>query len=156
MAKSKEELIYDIENNLVDPTTNKITGDRVKARLLDMVDAMGQGGGASQMKYYRVEPQSAPDAAELIYILGSLLKVYATSDASNIHIQPPVMCGDPFSPDSHFTIMGGAFDMSLRLVASGLNMTIGEYIDFMLDAMEIGSLEDIGAFEITEEEFYTI
>ncbi len=28
MAKSKDELIYDIENNLVDSDTGKITGER--------------------------------------------------------------------------------------------------------------------------------
>lgn len=148
MAKSKEELIYDIENGLVDPTTNKITGERVKARLLDMVDAMGEGGG--QYKYYSIDEGSG--ATEFMYIFSAVLKVHSNNDSPVISIAPPVIYGDM----SLFTIDAAAVDMSLRIIMQGTDLTIGEYLDMILEMQGLGSIEEIGAHEISKEEFYTI
>lgn len=150
MAKSKEELIYDIENELVDPTTNKVTGERVKARLLDMVDAMGEGGGGGQYKYYALD--EGADATEFMYVLSAVLKVHSNNDSPVISIAPPVMYGDM----SLFTIDAVAVDMSLRIIMQGQDMTVGDYFNMVLEMQGLGSLDEIGAHEITKEAFYTI
>jgi hypothetical protein len=72
MGKSKEELISMIENDLVDPSTNKITGERVKAALTDIVKAMGEGGGGTggggAMEYWRL-PEGLSSTSEEYYIM---------------------------------------------------------------------------------------
>lgn len=145
MAKSKEELVYDIENNLVDSNTGKITGETVKARLLDMVDAMGTGGGgASQMEYWSVPMELLDDTASNIMIYSTSLKGLI-SGATNI------------IPTSVLTIYGGAFiptafaiDLNMRLCLDSTSLqTLGELF-------EDTDFSALGFAKITEEEFYTI
>lgn len=143
MAKSKEELIYDIENNLVDSNTGKITGERVKARLLDMVDAMGQGGGgSSQMTYWRINDLPS-DMAFVVY-MSSLSAFDMTGQVVIV-------------PSTYLFLYNGnpiaiAIDMNLRIL---LNGEIGTVADVL--ALEFGDLSQNAAFtQITEEEFYTI
>lgn len=149
MAKSKGELIYDIENELVDPTTNKITGERVKARLLDMVDAMGTGGGGSQYKYYSIDEGS--NATEFAFGIGSVVKAAVPSGE-----QSQIIIISPLSAGTDAEIIAVAIDMSLRIVFNGIEVTYGQYIEEVLALMEVESLDEIGAHEITEKEFYTI
>lgn len=148
MAKSKEELIYDIENELVDPTTNKITGERVKARLLDMVDAMGTGGGGA-MEYW-----SFPNGmTELAYEaeLASFCSAFKAVGDGNTVIYPSALFS-AIVPSDPSVCVGLAFDRNLKIAIPGTGMvTIGECLDGMgLDVALFGGVL------ITEEEFYTI
>ena len=141
MAKSKEELIYDIENNLVDPDTNKITGVRVKERLLDMVDAMGTGGGgggASQMQYYTSED---PLVLKSIAVLMPLIKCTAYGE---VMIGPGGVLVNMAD-----NISAVAFDGNVRMYIEGEFYT---YYEFLLQS----GWDDSYFVQITEEEFYTI
>lgn len=152
MAKSKDDLIYDIQNELVDPTTNKITGDRVKARLLDMVETMAESAGSGGLyKYYSIDEGAA--ASEFILTMSSLVKVASKEDTSAIDIITPVVI---IGASDKVTIMAVVVDMSLRLIFDGLDVTIREYIDMMLEMEGIGSLDEIGVHEIAKEQFYDI
>lgn len=153
MAKSIEELKNMINNELVDSTSQKITGASVKNVILEMVETMAEsaGSGGGQLKYYRLEPES--DASEFLYALSSILKAHPTEDESQISIMTPVMFGTPMSL---FTIVAAAVDLSLRIISQGQDMTIGEYIEFMLNMIGVESFEEVGAIEISKEEFYTI
>lgn len=143
MAKSKDELIYDIENNLVDSDTGKITGDRVKARLLDMVETMaesaGSGGGA--MEYWRV-PDGLKQHLDSILLLFVLTKI---SNAANIEIAPAA-----------YAYMGGAavdafaYIPTLKMHLSGVEATAAEILanEFSVDLVVMGFTP------MTEEEFY--
>ena len=143
MAKSKEELISMIENDLVDPTTNKITGERVKNALTEMVDAMGQGGGASQMEYWSVPVELLDDANEVM--------IYSTSIKGLIsaatNIIPPLaglIYGSSFIPTAF------AIDWNMRLCLDSTSLqTVGELFEDI-------DLSALGLVKITEEEFYTI
>ena len=148
MAKSKEELIYDIENELVDPTTNKITGERVKARLLDMVDAMGTGGGggASQIEYWSF-PNGMTEESQELGMSSSLFKAVVDG---NTAIYPSVLL-TTIVPDPAMCV-GFVFDRNLKIsIPSVGTVTIGEYMDSM--GIDIASF---GGVLVTEEEFYTI
>ena len=147
MAKSKEEIISMIENDLVDPSTNKITGERVKARLLDMVDAMGQGGGG-QMEYWSF-PNGLPDDynTEMVAALATLAKYTAYGQTS---ITPPSLALMMNVKYTSFERM--AFNKDLKIVCYGDDVvTVG----FLLTEVGI-DLVAMGGVQITEEEFYTI
>lgn len=137
MAKSKEELIYDIENELVDPTTNKITGERVKARLLDMVDAMGSGGGA--MEYWK-NGEATISSAFAIYC--PIIKMSAFGATQ-------IMPGAFVNSDSSASMLAVAFDRTYKFVAEGAILTMDDLLT------ELG-WNDSDYIQITEEEFYTI
>ena len=137
MAKSKEELIYDIENELVDPTTNKITGERVKARLLDMVDAMGTGSGA--MEYWK-----AGDAT-----ISVLIALYCPIIKTIIDEVTQVVPGAILYSNTSAPILAVAFDRTYRFVENGEMITM----DDLLTEIE---WDDSNFIQITEEEFYTI
>lgn len=144
MAKSKEELIYDIENELVDPTTNKITGERVKARLLDMVDAMGTGSGA--MEYWSV-PAEVAEAMEDLALYSPWVKL-TFSDATII------VSGGTIVSFSDVVLLAIAIDWSAKIAIPGSDgiKTVRE----LFDLMEVPPFADAGLIQITEEEFYTI
>lgn len=148
MAKTKEELIYDIENELVDPTTNKITGERVKARLLDMVDAMGTGGGGGQMEYWSFPNGLTDDLdAEMVSALATLAKYTSYGQPS---ITPPSLAS--VMNVEYTSFVGMAFNKDLKIVYYGDDVvTVG----FLLTVGEV-DLAAMGGVQITEEEFYTI
>ena len=140
MAKSKEELIYDIENELVDPTTNKITGERVKARLLDMVETMSESAG-SKLTYRDVSSASLSEI-QLLAHLCPLIK-YTTS-SSGITIFP----GSAASL-SDINILAIAYDINARFYQEGEILTMeGLFTEIAVDPTLYP--------EITEEEFYTV
>ena len=146
MAKTKEELIYDIENELVDPTTNKITGERVKARLLDMVDAMSEStGSGGQLSYWNISDGVA--AAEFAMVC-ALCKV-VTTDSGTLVL--PLGMAEMYISYMGATLQALAFDFSQRLTnpETGELVTIGEILTSE-------TLMSAGLTEITEEEFYTI
>lgn len=147
MAKSKEELIYDIENELVDSNTGKITGERVKARLLDMVDAMGTGGGgASQIEYWSFPNGLTADNDEVL-LYSSLTKV---SQNGAVVVWPTVLANALGVAPSN--CIGFVIDRNLSVfVPESGKTTIGEILD-----LEGINLEDAGGVQVTEEEFYTI
>lgn len=146
MAKSKEELISMIENDLVDPSTNKITGERVKNALTEMVDAMGTGGGGGQLEYWGV-PEEVAGEAETLAIYSPWAK-FIFSDMTLI------VSGGTISGFTGATLLAIAIDWSAKVaspVVGGI-ITVRE----MFDLMEFPSLADMGLIQITEEEFYTI
>lgn len=136
MAKSKEELIYDIENELVDPTTNKITGERVKARLLDMVDAMGTGG---DIEYWEAGDATIPLEIALYCPIIKIINNEVTQVAPGA-----IIYGNTDS-----TILAIAFDRTYRYVVDGEIFTMDDLLT------ELG-WDDSNFIQITEEEFYTI
>ena len=140
MAKSKEELIYDIENELVDPTTNKITGERVKARLLDMVDAMGTGGGGN-MEYWSVLTSDQETACGM----AMYCPVSKWTTGSSKIIGPAAIT----TQSQVSAVLAIGFDRSARFYLMDQWFTFTELLEEV-------SMEDIGATQITEEEFYTI
>ena len=144
MAKSKEELISMIENDLVDPSTNKITGERVKNALTEMVDAMGTGGG--QMEYWAIPPDAPEEAAEMMLFAFIIKGSYAN--------------GTVILPACYASIMGSA------LVPSGLAidrkaglLLPGDpgirTLDELLDEFGV-NFDDMGLVPIDKETFYTI
>lgn len=153
MAKTKEELVSMIETELVDPTTNKITGERVKARLLDMVDAMGTGGGA--MEYWTTGQLDMDAFYQLVMFLpwakfsfmGSTYIVSAATIAA--------MAGD--APSS-VTLKAFAVDMNAKVcvpyITSGQVVSTREALS-MIGVPDNGFTE-MGCTPLTEEEFYTI
>lgn len=146
MAKSKEELISMIENDLVDPSTNKITGERVKNALTEMVDAMGTGGGGGAMEYWSVPAEVAEEVVEL-----ALYSPWAkfTYWGSTI-----IVSGGAIATFSDGDLLAFAIDWSAKVAIPGVDgiNTVRE----LFDLMEIPPLADTGLIQITEEEFYTI
>lgn len=143
MAKSKEEIIYDIENNLVDPTTNKITGERVKARLLDMVDAMGTGGG--QWEYWGIVPETNMNAVSMLLPLSTLFRGEVDGEVmvlpSGLRTQLGISVPEAVAVESSVEIVFPAADFK----------TVGELLHAMLVDFDAA-----GLVPITKEEFYTI
>lgn len=148
MAKSKEELIYDIENELVDPTTNKITGERVKTRLLDMVETMAEsaGSGGGQLEYWAIPPDALEAANEIVMFAPIIKGTYINGTVIFPAYYASVV-GSDFVPSAL------AIDFNARILLPGATniVTIGEAFDaYSLD------LADIGLVQINEETFYTI
>lgn len=142
MAKSKEELIYDIENELVEPTTNKITGERVRARLLDMVDAMGTGSG--NMEYWAVpEDKIGSDVVEALTAYSYLVK-------GNIYGNIAVIPATVMTMLS-FDVTALAIDLSTEIMVAGNVGTMAEVFE-----IDKESIQQEGFIQITKEEFYGI
>lgn len=145
MAKSKAELIYDIENELVDPTTNKITGERVKARLLDMVEAMAESAGSGAMEYWSVPSQ------DVITGLGQNAEVLMFATLGKTILQGTTMAVPMNMAFQMGDILAFAWDNNLRAILNNNIMTLGEILtSFGLN------FEDAGFVKITEDVFYTI
>ena len=157
MAKSKEELIYDIENELVDPTTNKITGERVKARLLDMVDAMGTGGGGggSTMEYWTIGQLDMDAFSQLAMYLPWAKFSYLSSTFIVSAATIAAFAGDDASS---ITLMAFAVDMNARVCVpyftSGKVVSTREALSML--GLPEGGFTEMGCTPLTEEEFYTI
>lgn len=146
MAKSKEELIYDIENELVDPTTNKVTGERVKARLLDMVETMAESAGkGGNMEYWSVP------SYDVITGLGANAEVIMFATLGKTILQGTTMAVPMSMALEMGDILAFAWDNNLRAISNNNIMTLGE----LLTACGV-NFEDAGFVKITEEEFYTI
>lgn len=144
MAKSKEELISMIENDLVDPSTNKITGERVKNALTEMADAMGTGSG--NMEYWSLDGKSVEDLAEVgeLLIFSPIMKCVSNSD---ILIVPSYY----FIADNSVTLTAFGWMGNMKTNLFGELMTLDEYF-----ASYGVSFEALGLVKISEEEFYTI
>lgn len=143
MAKSKEELIYDIENELVDPTTNKVTGERVKARLLDMVNAMGEGGGGAAMEYWKV-PELYKENLDLALLFFVQAKCFVSG---SINIVP-----GGFAYQNGAAVDAFAYIPTLKMHIMGVESTAAEVLanEFLID------LVTMGFTPMTEDEFYAI
>lgn len=138
---AKEDLINKIETELVDSTTNKITGESVKNVLLAMVDEMGQGGGgggSSQMEYWAL-PSGMTELGEM----GLLCPIAKFAGSEGVIIATP-------------TYM---FVAEVEALAFGLDPSIKYVIDGqVLTAYEIFSEEDLlgwGYVKIEESDFYS-
>ena len=155
MAKSKEELKDMIENGLADETTGKITGERVKNTLLEMVDAMGTGSGGSTMEYWTMGQIDMDTFTSLVMFLpwakfsfiGSTYIVSAATIAA--------MAGDDASS---VTLMAFAVDMNAKVCVPYL--TSGQVVSTREALSMIGvpdnGFTEMGCTPLTEEEFYTI
>ena len=145
MAKSKEELISMIENDLVDPSTNKITGERVKNAMKDIVDAMGEGGG---MEYWSLEGVSEEDLGvfgEFLYFAPVLKAVSSTTGITLITAPYFTFSDASYAPTAF------AWNGNLKTNLSGSLISLSEVL-----AMSSIAFADFGAVQIPEEEFYTI
>lgn len=143
MAKSKEELISMIENDLVDPSTNKITGERVKNALTEMVDAMGTGGGGN-MEYWAVpEDMIGSDKVKSFLQYAYLAKGDMSGDT---YVLPVAMFGSLSMDMTAF-----ALDLSTEISISGEAGTLGEFLE-----IDSSSFQEEGFIQITKEEFYGI
>lgn len=145
MAKTKGELISMIENELVDPTSNKITGERVKNAMKDIVDAMGEGGG---MEYWSLEGVSGEDLGvmgEFLYLAPVVKAVSSTAGITMIAAPYFAFSDNSYSPTAF------AWNGNLKTNLSGSLISLSEML-----TMSSIAFADFGAVKITEEEFYTI
>lgn len=149
MAKSKADLIYDIENGLVDPTTNKVTGERVKARLLDMVETMAESAGkGGNMEYWRITDKEAfNEAGEFLAVAILLIRAEVNGNA--------VVYSSGFFSVFFDSLTAIAFDRSAKLLFEGTEATTEEVIA-MMESQTGETLESLGLEPMFEEEFYTI
>ena len=149
MAKSKDELIYDIENELVDPTTNKITGERVKERLLDMVETMTESAGkGGNMEYWRISDKEAfLEVADVIAMITMLIRA---ENNGTITVYPTFVIIDFID-----LLTAIAFDRSVKLILDGTVVTIEEVIARLTEQQGV-TLESAGLVPMTEEEFYAM
>lgn len=144
MAKSKEELISMIENDLVDPSTNKITGERVKNALTEMVDAMGTGSGGGNWEYWAVpEDKIGSDIVEELTAYSYLVKGNLYGNITVIPVAMMTMLS--------FDVTAFALDLSTEIMQGGGVGTLGEFLE-----MDSASLQEAGFIQITKEEFYGI
>lgn len=161
MAKTKEELVSMIENELVDPTSNKITGDRVKNALKDIVEAIGEGSGSGSgggaMEYWRVPEGGLTSNSEEFYIVAMFGMLLQMNLAGTVYVLGGLgvflnasIFGLELATMAEF-ITALAFDPTVRV-------SYGEDVASIQDILaELGgSLADIGFTQITEEEFYAI
>lgn len=148
MAKSKADLIYGIDNELVDPTTNKITGERIKARLLDMVETMAESAGkGGNMEYWRITDKEAfNEAGEILLAIVLLIRAELNE---NVAVYSSSMVGSFFD---HLTAI--AFDRSVKLLAEGTVLTAEEFIA-MMESQGGVTLRSLSLEPMTEKEFYT-
>lgn len=143
MTKSKEELISMIENDLVDPSTNKITGERVKNALTEMVDAMGEGGGGAAMEYWKV-PELYKEHLDLAPLFFVLAKCFVFD---SINIVP-----GGFAYQNGAAVDAFAYIPTLKTHIMGVESTAAEVLanEFLID------LVTMGFTPMTEDEFYAI
>lgn len=155
MAKTKEELVSMIENDLVDPSTNKITGERVKNALTEMVDAMGTGGGGGAMEYWTTGQLDMDTFAILMMFLPWAKFSYMDTTFIVSAATIAAMAGD--APSS-VTLMAFAVDMNAKVcvpyLTSGQVVSTREALS-MIGVPE-GGFTEKGCTPLTEEEFYTI
>jgi hypothetical protein len=155
MAKTKEELVSMIETELVDPTTNKITGERVKNALTEMVDAMGTGGGGGAMEYWTTGQMDMDTFASLAMFLPWAKFSYVGSTFITSTATIAAFAGDNASS---VTLMAFAVDMNAKVrisyLASGQVVSVREAFSMM--EMPEGGFAEMGCTPLTEEEFYTI
>ena len=145
MAKSKEELISMIENDLVDPSTNKITGERVKNALTEIVDAMGTGSGA--MEYWRL-PEGFVNqgfVSSYVIMLSALARVEDPDEG--IQVMPPMLAAGDID-----LVSAVAIDRTTKLLGGGQIITIR---DLLVD-LGVEDFDAIGLTPMTEEEFYSV
>lgn len=141
MAKSKEELVAMIETELVDPTSNKITGDRVKNAMKDIVDAMGTGGAA--LEYYAI-PEGVTEGLYNIVQVSSSMKCVMPNGMT--YIMPTASMIINF--DS-LTILAVGIDVNMKLYSAGNTISMGELLEMMGNPTANFTL-------ISEDNYYTI
>lgn len=146
MAKSKKELISMIENDLVDPSTNKITGERVKNAMKDIVDAMGTGGGGA-MEYWRLPEgfttQGFPE--KYVIMLSALLRVEDPDDG--IQVVPYVLAANNIA-----LVSAVAIDRTTKILGGGQITTLEE----ALVETGVDNFDAMGLTPMTEKEFYSV
>lgn len=152
MAKTKAELVSMIENELVDSTSNKITGDRVKDVLKDIVDAMGEGGGGTggggAMEYWRV-PEGLSSTSEEYYIM-AMFAMLVRADLTTLG-EAQICSGMLAITGVSDYITAFAFDPTAKVTMQGVLMSIRDLL-----AELGGDLSEAGFTKITEDEFYAI
>lgn len=141
MAKTREELVSMIENELVDPTSNRITGERVKNAMKDIVDAMGTGGAA--LEYYAI-PEGVTEGLYNIVQVSSSMKCVLPNGMT--YIMPTASMIINF--DS-ITILAVGLDANMKLYSAGNAISLGDLLEIMGNPTTNFTL-------ISEKEFYTI
>lgn len=143
MAKTKEELIEMIENELVDSTSNKITGDNVKNVMLEMVETIAENAGGGTMEYWTIPSEIVEDFIEVSAFV--LLVKAQQSDTVTIASSIAAAWGG--------TPIAMGWDPNVKMCLEGSFMTAQEILQSLL---EVSSWADFGFTQITEEEFYTV
>lgn len=148
MAKTKEELVSMIENDLVDPTSNKITGERVKSALIDMVDAMGTGSGGAAFEYW----EAASDN-EILMGLSMYSVTAKINNSGTITILPAGLASLTNTP-----IMAICWCPGLKFYTEDMGglFTSDYLLEMILTDSGASSLEELGFTRITEEQYFTI
>lgn len=141
----KEELKDMIENGLADET-GKITGNNIKNVLKEIVDAMGEGGGASQMEYWGI-----PEGYEMDVIgeLCGLLVLGKFSVSGQTLIASAGFAG--ILPEG--ASVAFAFDPNIKMAYPGLGVATAKEI---VAHLGITDLSELGLTPIDEDDFYTI
>lgn len=149
MAKTKGELISMIENELVDSTSQKITGASVKNVMLEMVETMaesaGSGGGSSTMEYWGVPAGYESD--EMAELCGLCVLGKFNLDGATMIVSAGLAMQFPEN------VLAFAFDPHIKLVYPEVGTATAKEI---LARMGVTDLSEVGLTPITEEEFYTI
>lgn len=149
MAKTKEELISMIENDLVDSTSQKITGASVKNVMLEMVETIAESAGkGGNMEYWGVTDFSSLGNA-MDYVGLIMLLARAERDGQ-IYVVSSAMAG-AFS--DYLTAF--AIDKSIKVIFNNTSMT-GEEVISMMEQEEGVSWDSLGLTPMTEEEFYAM
>lgn len=151
MAKTKEELISMIENDLVDSTSQKITGASVKNIMLEMVETMAEsagsgGGGSSTMEYWGVPAGYELDA------LGELCGLCVLGKFS-LDGQTLIVSAGFAGVLPADTAVAFAFDPNIKMAYPGMGLATAKEI---LAQMGVNDLSAAGLTPITEEEFYAM
>lgn len=141
---AKEDIINKINNELVDETTNKITGESIKNVLLAIVDGMGAGSG--QMEYWDVTAIDATAMGELVEVFALMQLAKATIADGEIGILPASIAAI-----ADYPVLAVGFDRNIRYVQNGEERQLGQLME---DSGIL--LEDFGAIPIDEETFYKI
>ena len=142
MAVKKNDVINMINNDLIDSTTNTITGDSLAFVLENMVELIGEGTSSKDpFEYWSLE-NASEEASEVVAFSVSA-KIVGENGAVSIY--PGV-----------FGILGGGTPIAIcvspdvRFIMEGMDMTFGELVELA------GGFESLGAKEITKEAYFSL
>ena len=142
MAVKKNDVINMINNDLVDSTTNTITGESLAFVLENMVELIGEGSGNKDpFEYWSLENITGDATEVIIYAVSAKI----VDENSVVSIGPGII-----------GLLGGGTPIAMcispdvRFIMEGMDMTFGELLEGM------GGLESLGAKEITKEAYYSL
>ena len=149
MAKTKEELVTMIETELVDPTSKKITGDRVKNVLTEMVSAMGTGSsGGAAFEYWE-----GPSDNEVLLAMAMYGVTAKMSDSDGVIT---ILPGGFTALLGSATVLAVCWCPGIKFYSEGTIFSSDELLMMLLGDAGVSSLEEAGLIRITEEQYLTV